>query len=144
MKMNDLDGCVVTFEQTQEKLESIERQLGAKLGVAKGVRRTLLALAMEGELEDGELAADWQQAYASYLDWMAEEAEDWPDHEVIGDSPPPATSEGEKPNAGAADAASALLWVGDRRTSNTLRRDGTRPETEAISASLLSRVDPCN
>jgi hypothetical protein len=138
MAMSDLDECTVTFEQTQRKLDDIERRLAKELGIVTGIRKALLARAFEGELQDSSLAAEWHQTYASYLDWMAEEAEEHPHHEVIDDPPPTPTKKGDKPTEGAADAASLLLCAVARRSSNRVPSDAATPETAAISRSLLS------
>lgn len=64
----DLADCIETFEQTQERLESIEKALGASLGISGDIRKELIALDMAHSLES-ELAEDWRQAYCAYLNF---------------------------------------------------------------------------
>lgn len=145
MMMSDLEGCVVTLEQTQRKLEAIERSLGEQLGIVGSVRTELIAREMRGELEHSSLVADWQQTYVSFRDWMAEEAEDWSVGDpVMGDMPPPPLErrrEGQCDEGAANDAAFSLLYMAKLRSSNRVSPSAARLETAAISRSLLSRVD---
>jgi hypothetical protein len=118
--MSDLEACVITPEHTKRELEAIERRLGERLGIQSGVRMALLALEFKGELEHCDDVAEWQQTYASYLDWMAEEAEEWSDDPVMGDSPPPprpADSQ-ERTERATNDVALSLLCVAVAPSSN--------------------------
>jgi hypothetical protein len=72
--MKDRGACVVTREQTKLELEAIELRLGDELCIETGIRMELLSRERKGTLEHTDSVAQWQQTYASYLDWMAE---DW-------------------------------------------------------------------
>lgn len=76
--MGHLDAdCVVTFEQTRDALEELERRLAADLGIrgTRGhIRRELLRLDREGELVETKLVAEWYELFASYLDWTRNES----------------------------------------------------------------------
>jgi hypothetical protein len=84
--------CVVTFEQTRDALEAVERRLADRLGIhaAHGhIRRELLKLDRAGQLDEDELVADWYDLFASYLDWTRDESWHGPP-EVV---PPPEKEE---------------------------------------------------
>jgi hypothetical protein len=86
--IDDLDGCVVTVEDTQRELLLLERELSKELDLdERGIRLALLAREIRGELKHCDLVARWQQAYASFQDWMSEEAESCADDSVIADEP---------------------------------------------------------
>jgi hypothetical protein len=71
--MNDLDGCVITFEQTRAELEDIERQLAHRHGIegdTLAIRKALIEMTRSETIIEDELVADWLGSYASYLDWV--------------------------------------------------------------------------
>jgi hypothetical protein len=73
MGVYDLDGCIVTFEQTQAELEDIERQLAHRHGIegdTLAIRKALIEMIRSGAIIEDELVADWLGAHASYLDWL--------------------------------------------------------------------------
>jgi len=119
--MSDLEGCVITPEDTKRELKALERLLGDRLGIETGVRAALLALESKGQLEHCDEVAEWQQAYASYLDWIAEEAEEWSDDPVMGESPPQQTRTAdcqERTERATDEVALSLLCVAVEQSSN--------------------------
>jgi hypothetical protein len=68
---------VVTFEQTRDDLEEVERKIGVALnirGTRGHIRRELLRLDREGALVETKLVAEWYDLFASYLDWTRNES----------------------------------------------------------------------
>jgi hypothetical protein len=74
--MSEFADCFVTQEETKRRLEAIERKLGKQLGLGidTNVRRELIARDLRGELPWSADVGDWQQTYASYIDWIDAEA----------------------------------------------------------------------
>jgi len=69
--MNDLDGCVVTFEQTRTELEAVEQRLAERLQIkSKCIRCALIEMDIKNILDEDELVRDWRSSYSSYIDWL--------------------------------------------------------------------------
>lgn len=68
--LDDLADCIVTFEQTKERLENIEQELAKRLNIKDNIRETLIKLDMDNKLIEDELVAEWYCAYSSYLDYL--------------------------------------------------------------------------
>jgi hypothetical protein len=120
MSMSDFAECIITREDTKRKLEALERSLGEALGIATSVRRELIARDQRGELEWSPELAEWQEAYASFKDWIKAEAGEGDEHgeSVLHDKPPPRKEKAPSSAKEAACAASSLLWVSRSRCSN--------------------------
>lgn len=136
----DLDLCVVTFEQTREELTAVERRLAVKLDIRGNVRRELLRRDRLGQLVEDDLVADWHDLYASYDDWTRNE--NWAataEPRAVLDEPPPrhVVEDAER----AAEAAFSLLLTGGVRAWDTLYGYASSAWTAAISGALLSRID---
>lgn len=111
--MGDLSECVVTFEQTREELEEIERRLAERYELrGKPIRLALIEMDKKGLLREDELVADWHEAYSSYLDWVQATRK-------LADKPPPpgekTRSKGKRQEAA---CAASLLFVACRRASS--------------------------
>jgi hypothetical protein len=126
---SELDGCVVSFEQTKEELEHLERVLAQRHHLAAGrtLRATLIAMDMVGGLGDDEVVADWRAAHTSFLDWAHAQPPEVPKRSRAG--------EGRQKEA--AEAASALLCPGLRKASSRVSEDGHPPETASIPRTLF-------
>lgn len=69
--LDNIDDCIITFEQARDRLEKIEAELGEKLNIKEDIRYNLINMEIKHELDDGdELVRDWLQAYNIYIDWI--------------------------------------------------------------------------
>jgi hypothetical protein len=117
MHMSDLADCMTTLEQTKTELEALEAKLAEKYGLSPRmpVHDILVALDQVGELDHGELVADWRATFARFLDW-AEPAQGWEHPE-----PDKPSNKSKESNSEAANtAAFALLCVAMRARSTTV------------------------
>ena len=66
---NDIKDCITTPEQTKEELEFLEKRLGFQLGIKGDIRSQLLEMESNGLLSHSDDVKQWQQTYASHIDW---------------------------------------------------------------------------
>jgi hypothetical protein len=87
----DFESFVVTFDDTRDELEAIERQLAVQLDLRGHIRIRLIELDKAGKLIEDEVVAAWHRAYTSYLDWIHQKS--WEDSDLrhvawAAESPP--------------------------------------------------------
>lgn len=73
MSKSDLEGCVITFEQTWNELERLENMLAARYKLYNRVRAQLIEMDRAGKLPEDEIVIQWRATYTSFLDWIKDD-----------------------------------------------------------------------
>jgi len=65
---NELEGCVIDFNQIKSHLEEIEFKLATDLNIKSNTRQSLIELDIGDKLPNNELVEDWRATYSSFLE----------------------------------------------------------------------------
>lgn len=78
-ELDDLTSCLVTFQDTVQELLQLEQKLALQYnltGSENKIHNRLVRMYKNDQLSESELLSNWEQSYASYVDWLQEGEKD--------------------------------------------------------------------